>query len=76
MKLPRTQQKLNDLLNEAFERGMTRGALEERRKMEEEMKHLTNTANLKCLNEVTNLARATGQTIEAMCRVMYNGKGM
>jgi hypothetical protein len=80
MKLPRSQKQLDRLISEireaAYQRGFDAGALAERKADDSEIKKIKDKANIATLNEVSNLARATGQAIEAMCRAMYDGRGM
>lgn len=60
---------------QGVERGRTQGALDERKKIEYEIDKQKAQTNLKALEQITNLARATAQAIEAISRAMYDGRG-
>lgn len=75
MKLPRTKEAFHVAISDAYNRGLIQGVQQQKLKMEAEITKLKDTANLKALEQVTNLARATGQAIEAITRAMYDGRG-
>ena len=79
MKLPRSQKALVELLakvqSEAYTRGQTNGALEERRKIGTDIKRLKDEANIRGLNAAGQLAQATAEAIQGVCRALYDGRG-
>jgi hypothetical protein len=71
-----SRDKLLTMLDEATRQGYERGLKDGAAKMMEDANVQDRTADCEALKAVTELARATGQTIEAMCRAMYKGRGM
>lgn len=68
--------KLKVLLDEATTRGYERGLKDGREVTLKQLDIEERVADKEALKAVSELARATGQTIEAMCRAMYKGRGM